>query len=55
MLTCETCRWMNQKSPFDRSYGQCRRYPPTHAHKDMSFPEVSDDDWCGEHKALPND
>jgi hypothetical protein len=48
--TCASCRFMFTESPFDRSYGQCRRFPPTYPHPDISFPEICDKDWCGEHQ-----
>lgn len=50
---CETCRFMYTGGPFDRSYGQCRRFPPVVTERDPTcFPEVRDADWCGEYQPL---
>lgn len=51
MPRCVDClfwkRWGSR-----RSYGQCRRFPPTvgEAPDEAHFTQTTEQDWCGEHK-----
>lgn len=58
MTTCETCRFWNR---VRGDKGTCRRSPPVIAVHDVGWlvpvyqstrvwPEMSQDEWCGEHK-----
>lgn len=51
---CGNCRFYND----DGDKFECRRYPPAFKgnEDEADFPEVFEDDWCGEHqyKQEPN-
>ena len=53
MKKCKTCKYYE---PFNKDAvgGYCRRFPPVGdnrgSHTVDSFPTVSENDWCGEHK-----
>jgi len=53
-IICKTCKYSKVKHKHNYTIRQCRRYAPRKIHgsaigyvKEL-FPEVKDDDWCGE-------
>lgn len=64
-FVCFSCRWFKQYPHNTREEnGQCVRFPPTimidddeiHGHRELLtvFPEVSIQDFCGEHSEKPS-
>ena len=48
-MKCEECKY--------NRFGHCVRYPPQLGEKrivsyEAQFPEIKEDDWCGEYKKL---
>lgn len=45
MATCASCRYFK---PDGYKKGECRRRPPLANHEGTWWPEVANDDWCGD-------
>lgn len=50
--TCFNCKYWKKLNPENIIYGsgRCRRFPPSGASRDISFPLTNIDDWCGEYE-----
>lgn len=53
-LSCRTCRWAEATVLEDGPVIECRRFPPQLVVPEegdvlQAWPQVTDQDWCGEH------
>lgn len=46
--TCSTCPYWDQYSRYPEK-GGCRRAAPADFYFQTGWPEMSEEDWCGEH------
>lgn len=46
---CDTCQFSLMGVQGDPQHGLCRRYPPN---DESRWPEISNEDWCGEYRAI---